>query len=236
MINKVLIDNEGNRYYYNRGDFHSDKGSIKEKDIINGKIKTNIGKELICFDSIFIDNLYKIKRGPAIINQKDIGIIIATTGISVNSLVLDAGSGSGALALNLANIGCKVTTYELRKDFYDLAKKNFEDLNFKIKIKNKDIYEGIEESELNLITLDLLEPWKVLKHAEKALKSGGFLVSYLPTITQVIELVKEINNYNLCLWKVSETIEREWHVEGLKVRPYNQILGHTAFLVFLRKY
>ena len=236
MINKTLVDNKGNIYYYKKGDFHCSDGTIKEKDIINGKIKTNTGKELICFEASFIDNLNKIKRGPAIINQKDFGAIIGTIGLTTGSIVVDAGSGSGALALNLANIGCKVVTYELRKEFYEIAKENFKNLNDKIIIKNQDIYEGIDEQNVDLITLDLLEPWKVLKHAEKSLKSGGFLVSYLPTITQVIELVKEITKYKFYLWKVSETIEREWHVEGLKVRPHNQILGHTAFIVYLRKY
>lgn len=236
MINKVLVDEEGNLYYYKKGDFHCSEGTIKEKEIINGKLKTNIGKELICFDASFIDNLAKIKRGPATTHQKEFGQIVATTGISSGSNVVDAGSGSGALALNLANIGCNVTTYELRKDFYEIAKENFENINPKIVIKNKDIYEGIEEKELDLVTLDLLEPWKALKHAERALKSGGFLVCYLPTITQVIETVKESEKHNLYLWKVSETIEREWHVEGLKVRPKNQMLGHTAFLVFFRRY
>ena len=236
MITKVLIDEKENIYYYKKGDFHCSEGSIKEKDIFNGKIKTNTGKELICFNASFIDNLSKIKRGPATTHQKDFGTIIGTTGIGSGSLVVDAGSGSGALALNLANIGCKVTTYELRKEFYEIAKENFEKLNKNIIIKNKDINEGIDEKDLDLITLDLLEPWKVLEHAEKSLKSGGFLVCYLPTITQVIELAKYLEKYKFYLWKVSETIEREWHVEGLKVRPHNQILGHTAFVVFLRKY
>ena len=236
MINKVLVNSEGNKYYYKNGDFHCSEGSIKEKDIKDGRIKTNKDEELICFDAGFIDNLAKIKRGPAIINQKDFGAIISTTGISSGSTVVEAGTGSGALSLNLANIGCKLISYENRKEFYEIAEENFNNLNFKIEIKNKDIYEGIAEKEIDLIVLDLLEPWKVLKHAENALKSGAFLAVYLPTITQVIELVKEIRKYNLYLWKVSETIEREWHVEGLKVRPHNQILGHTAFLVFLRKY
>ena len=87
---------------------------------------------------------------------------------------------------------------------------------------------------MDLITLDLLEPWKAIKHAEKSLKSGAFLVAYLPTITQVIAFIKNLNS-NFYLWKVSEILEREWSVENLRVRPKNKMLGHTAFLVFTRK-
>jgi tRNA (adenine57-N1/adenine58-N1)-methyltransferase len=193
-----------------------------------------LGKEFLIFDANFIDNIHQIKRGPATAHQKDIGNIITTTGIGAKSKVVDAGSGCGNLSSFLARIGCNVTTYEIKPDFYKIAKENIENLKLKIKIKNKDIYQGIDEKNLDLITLDLTEPWKVLPHAEKTLKSGAFLAAYLPTITQVIELVKNLNN-NFYLWKVSETLEREWHVENLKVRPKNQMLGHTAFLVFIRK-
>ncbi len=236
MITKVIIDPEGNTHYYKKGDFHSQFGILKEKDIKLGKVKTNLGKELIILEADFIDNIHKIKRGPAITHPKDIGTIITTTGIGTGSKVVDAGSGCGNLASYLARIGCIVTSYESKKEFYNVTKENITNLNLEIKIKNKDIYEGIEENDSDLITLDLLEPWKALKHAENSLKSGGFLVCYLPTITQVIELVKELKKYNLYLWKVSETLEREWHAENLRVRPKNQMLGHTAFLVFARKF
>ena len=104
----------------------------------------------------------------------------------------------------------------------------------KVEIKNKDIYNGIDEKNVDLITLDLLEPWRALSHVLSSLKSGGFLVCYLPTITQVMELVKNLDN-NFYLWKISEVLEREWTVDNLKVRPNNHMLGHTAFLAFARK-
>lgn len=234
MITKIIIDQKGNIHYYKKGDFHTQFGVLKEKDIKPGIVKSNLEKEFLVFDANFIDNIHEIKRGPAITHKKDIGLIITETGIGVNSKVVDAGSGCGNLAAYLARIGCKVTSYESNPEFFKIAKENIENLKLKVKLKNNDIYNGIEEKNLDLITLDLLEPWKVTKHAEKSLKSGGFLVAYLPTITQVIEFVKSLNN-NFYLWKVSEIIEREWYVENLRVRPKNQMLGHTAFLVFIRK-
>ena len=234
MITKIIIDQKGIIHYYKKGDFHTQFGLLKEKDIKPGIIKSNLEKEFLVFDANFIDNIHEIKRGPAITHKKDIGLIITETGIGVNSKVVDAGSGCGNLAAYLARTGCKVTSYESNPEFFKIAEQNIENLKLKVKLKNKDIYNGIEEKDLDLITLDLLEPWKVIKHAEISLKSGGFLVAYLPTITQVMEFVKSLNN-NFYLWKVSEIIEREWHVENLKVRPKNQILGHTAFLVFARK-
>ncbi|MBS3167529.1 methyltransferase [Candidatus Woesearchaeota archaeon] len=233
-IKYLIIDQKGNINYYRKGDFHSHFGVIKEKDIKTGIVKSHSNNNFTIIKANFLDNLTKIKRGPAVSHPKDIGTIITTTAISQKSKVVDAGSGCANLASHLASIGCNVTTYEINQEFYKIASENIKNLKLKVKIKNKDIYEGIEEKNLDLITLDLTEPWKVLEHAHKSLKQGSFLVCYLPTITQVQELIKQINN-KFYLWKVSETLEREWYVENLKVRPKNQMLGHTAFLVFLRK-
>ncbi|MBI2498732.1 methyltransferase [Candidatus Woesearchaeota archaeon] len=229
---KVIIDSKGNKHYWDGGDLHTSFGVIKEKYIRNGVVKSHLGKEFIVFDGGFVDKINKIKRGPAIMLPKDIGLILSYTGINSKSKVVDAGSGCGVLAGFLGNISKKVTSYEKNKDFFNLAKKNLEFLGIKVKLKNKDIYEGIDENDLDLITLDLNEPWKVLKHAKKSLKSGGFLVCYLPNINQVDLLVKEAMGFYV--EKVLENIEREWIVDDIRLRPKNLILGHTGFLVFLR--
>ena len=88
---------------------------------------------------------------------------------------------------------------------------------------------------VDLITLDLPEPWRCLDHAQKALRSGGFLVSYSPHITQALQLVNQATDHGFLHLKTQETIERPWVVQGQKARPEYQILGHTGFLTFLRK-
>lgn len=235
MIRKVLL-RLGNLYYWTEGDLHTNYGVVKEKDIENCKniVKSHTGKEFLVFDANLIDQLEKIKRGPAVMTKKDIGIILSNTGISKDSIVLDAGTGCGVTASFLARFVKKVITYESNKDFFNLAKKNFEFLDVRnVEQKNFDVYEGISEKNLDLIVFDLTEPWKALKHAYKSLKSGCFLVAYLPTITQVVDLIGKSEGF--LHYKTVEILEREWHVEGLKVRPKSQMIGHTGFLVFLRK-
>ncbi len=240
QVKKILVDKKGNRYYWERGDLHTLFGVVKEKDIENGEgiIKSHSGKEFLIFNASFVDQFEKLKRGPAVTSMKDIGQIIVNTGVNSEFRVVDAGSGCGFLAGFLAKICKSVTSYENKKENFEIAKDNFERLGVKVNLKNKDIYDGIEERDLDLITLDLDEPWKVLKDAERALKSGGFLVAYLPNITQAHFFVKEAKDkkYNFYLDKVSECFEREWIVEERVLRPKNQMIGHTAFLVFLRKY
>lgn len=188
----------------------------------------------------FTDLFKKAKRGPQVILLKDAALIAAYSGLESGCKVVDAGTGSGWLAAYLAKITApkgEVITYERRKEFVKLAKQNFKLFKLKnIKIKNKDIYDGISEKNLDLITLDLQEPWKVISSAEKALKSGGYLVVYSPQITQVIEFVNALKNSKFKVEKIIEVLERHWKVDGKIARPEFQMLGHTGFLTFARKY
>ena len=241
-IKKILTTKEGKTFYIKdvTQDFHCQFGLIKKSDLKKKDgsiIKTNTGKELTIFSPSFIDNYYRIKRGAQIITRKDIGTIIAETGINKNSKVVDAGAGSGALACFLANICKEVTTYDIRDDFIKIVEQNKEFLNLKnLKIKNKNIYEGIEETNIDLITLDLPEPWKAIETAQKALKVGGFLVSYSPTIPQTMDFVNAVNkNKNFIHVKTVELIQREWEIEERKVRPITTQTVHTGFLSFVRR-
>lgn len=237
MITKVLVDEKGSKYYWSSGDLHTKYGKIKESDIKKGgKVSSHLNKKFLVFDATFSDAVEKIERGPAVISKKDIGNIVVTTGINKDSKIVDIGTGSGMLALHLANISAHVVSYEKSKEFYDIAKKNAEKINVQLTIKNKDISEGIEEKNVDLITVDLKEPWLILKDAETSLKQGGFCVAYLPHITQVQHLCVAAEKMNLYIQKVSETIEREWMIDELKARPHNVGMLHTGFLVFLRKY
>ncbi len=242
MEKKILLTKEGKRFYVRdiTKDFHTQYGVIKAKDLKkkDGSIvKTNTGKELTLFSPSFIDNYKKIKRGAQIVTRKDIGVIISETGINKNSKVVDAGAGSGALACSLANICKEVTTYEIRDDFIKIVKKNKEFLALNnLKIKKKDIYTGITEKNVDLVTLDLPEPWKALEPAKKALKVGGFLVSYSPTIPQVMDFVDKVSkNKNLIHLKTIELIQRRWEIEDRKVRPMTTQTVHTGFLSFCRR-
>lgn len=226
---KVLVDSKG-RWYFCRGDRLETKDGVV--NVKEGVVKSHLGKKFYCFNAGFADKMNKIKRGPAIMLKKDIGSILAYTGINNKSRVLDAGAGCGVLAAFLANI-CNVTSYENNKEFLKIAKANFELLNVKVKLRNKDIYKGISEKNLDLVTLDLLEPWRVLKHAYKALKNGGYLVVYSPQITQAIKVIKEAKGF--ILERVIENIEREWIIDEKRARPKSRMIGHTGFLVFLRK-
>jgi len=239
-IKKVIIAADGKTFHVRDldKDYHCQFGFIKKEDLKKkeGTVVTNTGKKLQLLPASFIDKYSKLRRLPQIIPLKDIGNIVTTTGVNHSSKVVDAGTGSGALACFLANIVKEVTSYELREDFIAAAEENVKLLQLKnIKIKNKDICNGIDESDVDLVTLDIPNPWDAVDSASKALKTGGFLVSYSPTIAQVIDFVEKINNSSFIHLKTIEIAETDWEVNGRKTRPRSQQIGHSGFMTFARK-
>lgn len=238
QIKKIFIKN-GKKFFWKKGDLHTHLGIIKEEtaEKAEGIIKSTNNHEFYAFNPNFLDKVKKIKREPQTLLPKDLAIILYYSGLDKNYKVVDAGSGCGLLAITMARIAKKVVTYEIKEKHLKIAEKNIDYFKTKnIEIKNQSIYEGIDETNIDLLTLDLPEPWRVLKHAEKALKNGAYLIAYLPTITQVSKLVEEANEYDFYFEKTIEIFEREWFVQGRKVRPKSEMMGHTAFLTFLRKY
>jgi len=221
-------------------DYSTSYGTIVKKDLKKKSgsiIKSNTGKEFILLDADFIDEYKTIRRTSQIMTLKDIGYIISSTGVNKNSRVVDAGTGSGAMAIYLAHLVKEVVSYEINKDNINVARENIKKLNLKnIKIKEKSIFSGIDEKEVNLIILDLPQPWNAIKAAENSLKIGGYLVCYNPQITQTSDFVNSIKQNNSFLYeKTIELNERSWKIEGRVVRPRSESIGHTGFLSFARR-
>lgn len=253
-IKKVLTTELGKRFFIRNlnADFHTNFGVISKKDLKSDAriIKSSNGTKLFMHKPAFIDLYTKIKRAPQIIPRKDIGIIIAETGIGKSSIVLDAGTGSGALCFMLANIVKKVYSYELREDFFKIASENAKFLGLKnVVLRNKSIYDKISDKdvkkrdkkndlpkEVDLVTLDLPEPWLAAENAASCLKAGGFLVSYSPTTPQVSDFVDKVKKIeSLRYIKTVEVIVRDWEIEDRKVRPKSAAIGHSGFISFVRK-
>jgi len=219
-------------------DFHTEYEIISKKDLTKtGEIKSNTGKDFSIFDASFIDIYKKIKRLAQMPLLKDIGMIIAFTGINKDSKIVDAGAGSGGIACFLAHIAKEVTTYDINKENIDVVKQNKDFLKLKnLKIKNKDVYRGIDEKDIDVITLDLPSPHNAVSSSKKALKIGGFLVNYSPCITSSADFVNTIlKNENFIHLKTIELISRDWKVQGRAVRPASQKTIHSGFLTFCRK-
>jgi tRNA (adenine57-N1/adenine58-N1)-methyltransferase len=240
----VLLLSKENSYLVEakKGELHTKDGIFKLDEIlkkkIGDKIKTHLGKEFVIVKPTIKDILEKkIKRTAQVILPKDAALILAQTGISPDSLVIDFGTGSAYLAIFLANYLSKgkIVTYEKNREFAKIANENIKASGLKnIKLKTKDISKGIEEKNADLVTIDLQYPEKFIKYAYKALKPGGWLVVYSPTAEEMIKVKKEIKKFEFSQLLAVENIVREWKLEKT-TRPKTMGIMHTGFLIFARK-
>ncbi len=182
--------------------------------------------------------LRKLKRGPQVILPKDFGMIVAFTCVGHESVCVDAGSGSGWLACMLGNICKKAVSYEWREDFAEIARKNAERTGLKnVEVKVKDVFSGIDETDVDLVVLDLADAEKAVAHAYAALKKGGSLVGYLPHAEQVQKFVGACKDAGFKEDEVFtiENMVREMLVRERGFRPDTKGLWHTGYLTFAKK-
>jgi tRNA (adenine57-N1/adenine58-N1)-methyltransferase len=179
----------------------------------------------------------KLRRGPQVILPKDIGIIVAYSGIGKDSVCVDAGTGSGWLAVGLARICRHVYSYDIREDFLKIAEYNVNFLGLdNVTLELGDVTKRIRETDVDLVTLDMPGSEKALRNARKALKPGGTVVGYLPHVEQVKAFVLKLDSLGFTDVHTIEAIVRDYLVRKESgVRPTNTGLWHTAYLVFARK-
>ena len=195
---RMLINDKNKKFIVKEDtdELHTNYGLIKnlKKAKLGKTVKSNTGHEFTLVKADFVDLYRKIKRKAQIIPLKDIGLIITETGLNKDSVVIEAGAGSGALGCFLAKICSKVYSYEIREDFYNLVKKNIKYLSIEnLVLKNKDAKKGFNEKNVDVVILDLPDPWELINVAKKSLKIGGFLVSYSPTTPQVMDFVNNLD-------------------------------------------
>lgn len=240
----MILDERGKKYLLKEDkEFQSDLGIVSAEQIANSEIGDELKSHLDHTFKIVKPNVNDfidlMDRRCSILIQKDIGSVLAHTGLGAGDRVVDAGTGAGAIALNFGNVvgsEGKVYTYEIREDFAEVARKNIENFGItNIEVKNKDIKEGIDEDNLDLIFLDLPKPFEIFEDVYDSLKVGGWLTVYAPYIDQAevsYRIAKKLGFYNI---DITEILERGLEVRQQGVRPKTRMVGHSGYLLFARK-
>jgi tRNA (adenine57-N1/adenine58-N1)-methyltransferase catalytic subunit len=238
-VMRLLIDHKGDTYLVNDGkELHTKYGFMRADAIHQAApgdvLVSNTGIKFTVLEPNIIDFIGKARRGPQAMTLKDMGLAVAYAGVRSGSRVLESGTGSGLFTLFLSHVVYPetVVTYELREDFAEIAKANFERFGAKnVRLELRDTYNGIDEKGLDAVFLDLAEPWKAVPHVDGALKVGGVLVSYSPSINQNRQLAEVIEGRYM--HETFETMLRNWKAD--KMSPDTRMLGHTGFLTVARK-
>jgi tRNA (adenine57-N1/adenine58-N1)-methyltransferase catalytic subunit len=224
--------------------FHTHKGYLKLDDLI-GKdygepIKSSLGIYFTTLKPALTDYMMKSGRNTQIIYPKDAALIVMFSGIGPGSRVFESGTGTAALTTALAHyVGStgKVYTYELRPEFQKNAAKNLQrsKLIDNVEMKSGDVTMGIAERDLDAVILDLAVPWLVVPHAYEALKPSGILVSFSPTIDQVVRTTEALRDNGFVFIETIECLMRSMQVERGKTRPNTMMTGHTGYITHARK-
>ncbi len=244
-----LIDRRGRSYLVHVTQsnlFESHLGNYPAADLIGQDegvwITTNKGHRLMAVRPTLSDLTLRMPRLATVMYPKDLGAMLFYADIFPGARVLEAGAGAGALTMTLLRAvgpSGRVFTYDLRQDMIEQAQDNiarYFDSWDNLEIKLGDVYEGIEEDDLDRVILDLPEPWHVVPSASDSLVPGGLFFGFVPTVPQVDQLVKTLRSQRtFSMIETMEIMMRQWNVSGRSVRPSHRMVGHTGFIITARK-
>lgn len=246
----LLIDSKGRQFLLDLSPdrtFQYHEGSVPHSHLIGQEdgswIVSSTGAHLLLLRPRLADFVLKMKRGAQVVYPKDLGPILVYADIGPGMTVLEAGSGSGALTIGLSRaVGPegRVVSVELREDHAAHARKAvgrwYGDVPANVELRVGDVAAEVEDVAPARIVLDLPEPWHVVEAAAVHQPGGGILAAYLPTVIQVQTLVEASRDTaRFAEIEVKEFLARDWNVSGRSVRPEHNMVGHTGFLVFMRK-
>jgi tRNA (adenine57-N1/adenine58-N1)-methyltransferase len=227
-------------------EFHTHRGALQHDALIglpDGSVVVSAGgTAYLALRPLLSDYVLSMPRGAQVIYPKDAAQIVAMADIFPGAKVMEAGAGSGALTCSLLRaVGStgEVHSYELREDFAAIARKNVEAFfggpHPAWHLHSGDVADA-EGTGFDRIVLDMLTPWEALETVERALIPGGVFIGYVATTPQLSELVEALRERGG--WtepRAWESLVRDWHADGLAVRPDHRMIAHTAFLVSARK-
>ena len=238
----LLLDNKQRRYLITLAEgaeFHSHAGFIPHDDLIGRPegivAKSTRGASYTALRPTLEDFVLEMPRGAQVIYPKDLAPICMLADIGPGVRVFESGVGSGALSMTMLRWGAHIVGYEIREDFLARARTNVRSFLGEAALEHYDVhlrdcYEGIDERDVDRVVLDLPEPWRVVPHACTALRPGGILVAYTPSITQASQVRDSMANRAWSGTRTLEVLHRGWHVEGMAVRPDHRMVAHTGFL------
>ena len=240
----LFLDRKGRTYQETltpAGEFHCHLGWLPHDDVIGqpvgGWYTTSRGHVMLGIRPTLGDYVRLMPRGPQVIYAKDLGNIVSMADIFPGATVVEAGFGSGALTTALLRaVGPtgRVHSYEINEAVVNKALSNVRSVipdTSCHEVTVADIFEGISDTDVDRVILDLPEPWRAVDAAARALITGGILLSFLPTVIQVQELVLALNaDGRFARVETAETLLRGWNVSRRSVRPAHRMVAHSGFI------
>jgi len=227
------------------GQLQTHRGCINHDDLLGQplgrEVYSHLGYPFVALEPSTGDLIQQLKRTTQIMFPKDIGYTLLKLNVMPGSRVIEAGTGSGGLTLALARAirpDGRLYSYEMRPDILSVARKNLDTLGLAegIEFKLKDIAEGLDESDVDAVFLDVRRPWEYLPQVVGALKDSGFFGAIVPTTNQVSALVRGLEaEQTFGHIEVEEILVRPYKAVPNRLRPADRMVAHTGYLTFARK-
>jgi tRNA (adenine57-N1/adenine58-N1)-methyltransferase len=224
--------------------FESHRGILLHDDLIGRpwgtQVFSHLGAPFFLLQPSLADLLLDLPRSSQILYPKDIGFILITLGLGPGSRLVEAGTGSGSLAVAAAFVvgpAGHVASYEIRDDMQNLARKNLERLGLasRVELKLRDIRLGFDETDADAGFLDVPNPWDYIRQIRAALKPGATFGAIVPTTNQVQDLLPALRRSGFAFLEVCEILLRYYKPEPARLRPVDRMVAHTGFLIFGRR-
>lgn len=231
--------------------FHTHRGHIRHDDLIGAPdgsvVPHSSGASYLALRPLLPDYVLSMPRGAQVVYPKDAGQIVTMGDVFPGATVVEAGVGSGALSMSLLRaVGehGRLHSIELREDFAAIAQANVRTFlgqdhpawTVTVGDVAERLPEVVEPGSVDRVVLDLLAPWDVLDAAYDALTPGGVFLCYVATATQLSRVAEAARDHGG--WtepRAWESLVRDWHLEGLAVRPEHRMHAHTGFLLTTRR-
>jgi tRNA (adenine57-N1/adenine58-N1)-methyltransferase catalytic subunit len=240
----VLLKAAGGREYFAAAGgekLHTDLGIVELKKLEGQEwgsaIESHLGRPFTVLKPRAPDFFKHMKRTGAPMMPKDIGAILSYTGVCPDDVILDAGTGSGVLAVYLGTIAKKVISYEANEQFVKNAIKNVKEAGLEnVEVRHGDILREIDtiEGPFDVVTLDMQAASKAAAGAFRVLRPGGFLATYSPFFEQAIEARRAVEQAGFSEINTIIVNEQELDVGKRGTRPSTRV-GHTGFITIARK-
>ena len=203
-------------------------------------IKSTEGKSIYLIQPTVYDFIMKSERKTQIVYPKDFGYIASRTGLQNGSVVLEIGTGSGALTTFMASIvkpTGHIYTYDINSDFMAIARKNLEKAGMleHVTMHLEDPHLGLSVREADVAVVDLGDPWSVVAHVHVSLKGSGAFVAICPTMNQLEKTANTLKQSGFADVDCVEIMIRDIEAREGMTRPSMRMIGHTTYLIFARK-
>jgi tRNA (adenine57-N1/adenine58-N1)-methyltransferase len=235
---RVLLKGKDRQYFLltGSGPYSTDKGVIDLEEAAEAEpgqvITTHTGYDFRVILPKAPDFFEHARRSGAPMLPRDIGLVIAYTGMNRKDRVLDAGTGSGIAAIFFGGIAAEVVTYEERPEFAKIAEKNILEAGLDtVRVICGDVLNA--EGTYDIVHYDMTIGPDHVRHAYSLLDYGGYMVCYTPFIEYLFGVMDEAVPF-FSEVKSVECIEREMSRTKRGTRPSTRV-GHSGYLTIARK-